>query len=97
MARDGQSARERQIARDGQSARERQIARDGQSARERQIARDERSAREKQMTRERTMEQPHPKKKVKVKRFYDYSLLFTIIFLTMFGLVMIYSSSSYSA
>ncbi len=97
MARDGQSARERQIARDGQSARERQIARDERSAREKQIARDERSAREKQMTRERTMEQPHPKKKVKVKRFYDYSLLFTIIFLTMFGLVMIYSSSSYSA
>lgn len=38
------------------------------------------------------------KKKVgKVRRFYDYSLLLTIIFLTIFGLVMIYSSSSYSA
>ncbi|MDO5348898.1 MAG: putative peptidoglycan glycosyltransferase FtsW [Lachnospiraceae bacterium] len=36
-------------------------------------------------------------KKGKFKRFYDYSLLFTIIFLTVFGLVMIYSSSSYSA
>lgn len=35
--------------------------------------------------------------KKKVRRFYDYSLLFTIIFLTVFGLVMIYSSSSYSA
>ena len=33
----------------------------------------------------------------KPRRFYDYSLLFTIIFLTVFGLVMIYSSSSYSA
>ncbi|MDO5417458.1 MAG: putative peptidoglycan glycosyltransferase FtsW [Lachnospiraceae bacterium] len=33
----------------------------------------------------------------KTRRFYDYSLLFTIIFLTVFGLVMIYSSSSYSA
>ena len=33
----------------------------------------------------------------KVQRFYDYSLLLTIIFLTIFGLVMIYSSSSYSA
>ena len=37
------------------------------------------------------------KKKKKVRRFYDYSLLFTIVFLTIFGLVMIYSSSSYMA
>ena len=29
--------------------------------------------------------------------FYDYSLLFIIIFLTVFGLVMIYSASSYTA
>lgn len=36
-------------------------------------------------------------KKRKPRRFYDYSLLFTIIFLTAFGLVMIYSSSYYSA
>jgi len=36
-------------------------------------------------------------KKVKVRRFYDYSLLFIIIFLTLFGLLMIYSSSSYKA
>ncbi len=35
-----------------------------------------------------------PKKK---KRFYDYSLLFVIIFLTVFGLIMIYSASSYTA
>ncbi|MGI5982022.1 MAG: FtsW/RodA/SpoVE family cell cycle protein [Sakamotonia sp.] len=40
--------------------------------------------------------QARPKKK-KPRRFYDYSLLFTIIFLTVFGLVMIYSSSSYNA
>ncbi len=39
---------------------------------------------------------PRPKKK-KVRRYYDYSLLFTIIFLTVFGLIMIYSSSSYNA
>jgi len=38
-----------------------------------------------------------PKKKKKPRRFYDYSLLFTIIFLTVFGLIMIYSSSSYNA
>ena len=37
------------------------------------------------------------KKKNKPRRFYDYSLLFTVIFLTVFGLVMIYSSSSYAA
>lgn len=35
--------------------------------------------------------------KKKTRRFYDYSLLFTIIFLTVFGLIMIYSSSSYMA
>ena len=33
-------------------------------------------------------------KKNRPKRFYDYSLLFCIIFLTVFGLVMIYSASS---
>lgn len=37
------------------------------------------------------------KKKKKPRRFYDYSLLFTVIFLTAFGLVMIYSASSYAA
>ena len=42
-------------------------------------------------------EQQEKKKKKKVRRFYDYGLVFTIIFLTAFGLVMIYSSSSYSA
>jgi len=36
-------------------------------------------------------------KKTKPRRFYDYSLLFCIIFLTAFGLVMIYSASSYTA
>ena len=43
------------------------------------------------------MAENRPEKKKKVRRFYDYSLLFTVIFLTVFGLVMIYSSSSYSA
>lgn len=36
-------------------------------------------------------------KKNKPKRFYDYSLLFCVIFLTAFGLIMIYSASSYMA
>lgn len=36
-------------------------------------------------------------KKKKPRRFYDYSLLVTIICLTVFGLIMIYSSSSYNA
>lgn len=42
-------------------------------------------------------EQQMPKKKKRVKHFFDYSLLFCIIFLTVFGLVMIYSASSYTA
>ena len=36
-------------------------------------------------------------KKAGQKRFYDYSLVFAVIFLTSFGLLMIYSSSSYMA
>ncbi|MEF9939043.1 MAG: FtsW/RodA/SpoVE family cell cycle protein [Clostridium sp.] len=36
-------------------------------------------------------------KSKKPHRFYDYSLLFTIIFLTVFGLIMIYSASAYKA
>lgn len=42
-------------------------------------------------------EQARPGKKKKRKYFYDYSLLFSIIFLTVFGLIMIYSASSYTA
>lgn len=37
-----------------------------------------------------------PKKK-KQRTFYDYSLLFCVFFLTIFGLIMIYSASSYVA
>ena len=36
-------------------------------------------------------------KKKRSQRFYDYSLLFTIAFLIMIGLLMIYSASSYKA
>lgn len=35
--------------------------------------------------------------KKKPRRFYDYSLLFAVIFVTAFGLLMIYSASSYVA
>ena len=35
--------------------------------------------------------------RVKIKRYYDYSLLFLVIFLVGFGLIMIYSTSSYNA
>lgn len=36
-------------------------------------------------------------KKRRVRHFYDYSLLFAVIFITAFGLIMIYSSSQYMA
>lgn len=38
---------------------------------------------------------PKKKKKKKPHRFYDYSLLLSVVFLTIFGLIMIYSASSY--
>ncbi len=47
-------------------------------------------------SREAYEEEARPKQK-KARRFYDYSLLFTVIFLTVFGLIMIYSASSYKA
>lgn len=37
------------------------------------------------------------KRKVKNQNFFDYTLLFVVIFLILFGLVMIYSTSSYEA
>lgn len=37
------------------------------------------------------------KKKIKNQNFFDYTLLFVVIFLIIFGLVMMYSSSSYDA
>ena len=40
---------------------------------------------------------PKKKKKKKPHRFYDYSLLLSAVFLTIFGLIMIYSASSYRA
>ena len=37
------------------------------------------------------------KNEIKKRRFYDYSLVFIILFLLMLGLIMIYSASSYTA
>lgn len=37
------------------------------------------------------------KTRVKTERYFDYSLLFIVIFLVCFGLVMIYSTSAYSS
>ena len=36
-------------------------------------------------------------RKIKIKRYFDYSLLFIVLFMLGFGLVMVYSTSSYSA
>ena len=37
------------------------------------------------------------KKKKKTKYFFDYTMLFIVLFLLLFGLVMLYSTSSYEA
>ncbi|MBR6159392.1 MAG: putative lipid II flippase FtsW [Lachnospiraceae bacterium] len=37
------------------------------------------------------------RKKKKVKYFFDYTMLFIVVFLLLFGLVMLYSTSSYEA
>lgn len=50
-----------------------------------------------QVRQEESAPQAQPRKKKRVRRFYNYSLLFTVIFVTVFGLVMIYSASSYTA
>ena len=42
------------------------------------------------------MQRPEAKKR-RPKRFYDYSLLFAVIFISALGLIMIYSSSQYTA
>ena len=39
----------------------------------------------------------NPPKKKKVRRFYDLTLVLIVVALTVFGLVMIYSASSYTA
>lgn len=44
-----------------------------------------------------TREEMEQGKRRRTKNYYDYSLLFLIIFLVCFGLVMIYSTSSYNA
>lgn len=41
------------------------------------------------------MERGQEKKRQKPLRYFDYSLLFLIIFLLCFGLIMLYSTSSY--
>ena len=55
------------------------------------------AGRQQRTRREEPAPQVQPKKKKRVRRFYDYSLLFTVIFVTVFGLIMIYSASSYTA
>ena len=42
-------------------------------------------------------QETRPKKKNRRQRYFDYSLLAVIVFLCCFGLIMVYSSSSYAA
>lgn len=55
------------------------------------------AGRQQQVRQEERPPQTQPRKKKRVRRFYNYSLLFTVIFVTVFGLIMIYSASSYTA
>ena len=55
------------------------------------------AGRQQQLRQEERPPQPQPKKKKKVRRFYNYSLLFAVIFVTVFGLIMICCASSYTA
>ena len=43
------------------------------------------------------VEEKANKTRVKTEKYFDYSLLFIVIFLACFGLVMIYSTSAYSS
>ena len=45
----------------------------------------------------RGMENSRPRKKVKKEAYVDYSMVFVVLFLLVFGLVMLYSTSSYEA
>ena len=39
----------------------------------------------------------YEKKSAKPKRYFDYTLLFIVVFMIVFGLIMIYSISAYNA
>lgn len=49
------------------------------------------------MAREVTAVEKKAKTRVKTEKYFDYSLLFIVIFLVCFGLVMIYSTSAYNS
>jgi len=49
------------------------------------------------MAREVTAVEKKKKTRVKTEKYFDYSLLFIVIFLVCFGLVMIYSTSAYNS
>ena len=102
--RQGQSGGQNQVQRQEQRpqmTRQEQMQRQQQMARQQQMQRQQQMARQEQMQRQQRpphqQAQQQVQKPRKPRRFYDYSLLFTIIFLTVFGLIMIYSSSSYTA
>lgn len=86
----------RQQSRDGvQGQRNRQQSRNGAPGPENR--QQPRNRGQEQRSREHYREETGAPVKKKPRRFYDYSLVFCIIFLTAFGLVMIYSASSYTA
>lgn len=91
------AVRSREMAQRRQAEQRRQMQQRQQMQRQSQEAVLRRQQIEAARPREFYGEEAGYRKKKKVRRFYDYSLLFTIIFLTVFGLIMIYSASSYKA
>lgn len=90
-----------QAERQQQKREQRERQREGERREQLLMQQRQEMMRRQQMVREQQMyadEDPERKqKKKKARRFYDYDLLIVIIFLTVFGLVMIYSSSAYNA
>ena len=69
----------------------------GTGKQERQSAEHSRLVRQNQARTQKAQTQQAEAKQRRPKRFYDYSLLFAVLFISALGLIMVYSSSQYTA